>query len=185
MFLPAQPLLHRPNTKNVPFMAHSSCSTGPMAFLTQQNTKNMTHSCIFHVCILLPPPQPAKFIPPAATHLLHMPSPPLLILNTRMQSCGCVLVPLCSTLHLLPPRHKEHNHRVVFFMSGVSHHPSRYPLPPRHKKCDPVVTFFISGVSLHLSLHPLLPRHEEHNHMVAFFVSGVFSHFPAIPLIQT
>ena len=78
-------------------------------------------------------------------------------------------VPL-PVLHPLPPRHKEHDPGVTFFVSGVSPH----PLPPRHLLC----TFYTSGASLHPTFHPLPPRHEECNHMVAFFVSGVFPHSP-------
>jgi len=97
MFLPAQLLPHPPNMKNAPFMALSLCSAGPtsMAFLTQQNTKNATMCRIFHVCILLPLPQPAEFVPPAATCLLHIPSPP----------------PSSWT--------PEHNHKVMFWCLSV------------------------------------------------------------------
>ena len=90
------------------------------------------------------------------------------------------------SLHLLLPRREEHDHRVVFFVSGML-------LAPQIWKCDPTVAFFVSRVSLHLSLHPLPPKHEEHNHWVTSFVSGVFpldpvSHSPCLGclhLIQT
>jgi len=67
MFLPAQPLPHLPNMKNMPFMACFSCSVGPMAFLTQQNTKNATYMVAFFMF--------ASYPPPPASHSSPNPSP--------------------------------------------------------------------------------------------------------------
>ena len=137
MFLPAQPLPHPLNTKNVPFMVRSSCSAGPMAFLTQQNTKNATHGRVFHVCVLPPPAQPAEFVPPAATRHLRAPSPP----------------PSSRT--------PERDHKVAFWC--LSAQPSTFYHPGMKNATTELCSSCLGGFPYprHPFHYPLRPRHEH------------------------
>jgi len=73
---------------------------------------------------------PTRRIRPTCHHTSPTCSLPPLVSNTRTRPQGRVLVPLCPTLHLLPPRHEERDHRVVFFVSGWFSIPQTpFPLP--------------------------------------------------------
>jgi len=173
-------------------MARSSCSAGPMAFLTQQNTKNVTHGRVFHVCILLPPAQPTKFVPPAATHLLHAPSPPPSSRTPERDhkvTFWCLSAQPSTFYH--PGTKNVTTGSCSLCLGGFPYprHPFHYPVRPVTKfffvsgsfpipqtwTCNPSIMFFVSGVSHHPSHSPLPPRHEECDHRVMFFMSGCFS----------
>jgi len=111
-----------------------------MAFLTQQNMKNATHGRVFHVCVLLPPAQPAKFVPPAATRHLRAPSPPP---SSRTPERDLVVAFWCLSAQPSTFYHPGTKNATTGSCSSClggfpyPRHPSHSPLPPRHEDTTP------------------------------------------------